>query len=801
MRPHIANLKKVIRSGLTLSLASAGALQAEQRLPLADGWLFHHGELANGSTVSSLSFPKNEWQKVTIPHDWSIASTPDPEAATEGGGGFFETGTGWYRTTFEAPQAWQGQQVALYFEGVFQDTTVWINGQTVATHAYGYTPFRVDLTPHLKLGQENHILVRANNSVQPNTRFYSGSGIFRPVRLEVRDPAHVLPESLYARTRNVGPDQALVDVEAQISDSSLLQEGDEIVFRLLDGKTEAAVAHAAYQEKWKPQQVARGLLEVKHPKPWSPESPHLYTLTAQVLRGGKVVDETSQTIGLRTIRISSQNGFELNGKPYLLNGGNVHHDNGPLGGAAFAAAEWRKAKLLRDAGYNALRTAHNPPSSAFLEACDRLGILVFDESFDGWKSKKVAHDYGVIFDENWEQDLRAFIKRDRHHPSVVMWSIGNEVYERGNDDGIQRAHNMAAVIRQLDRSRPITIGLNGLGDTGDWTRLDGIFFALDAAGYNYELQQRHAEDHERLPNRVMYASESYQYEVFENWQAIHQHPYIIGEFVWSAIDYLGEAGIGRVFPPNEEARAHWEGTHFPWHGAYCGDIDLIGTRKPISYYRDVIWDTGTTLHAAVLPHPLEGGEWNQTLWSLPPAETSWNWPQYAGQEMKVEVYSRHPEVSLYLNGNLIGTAPTSEAEQFKATFAVPYQPGRLEARAGGETFVLETAGEPKQIALQAEMPQFHPDGHRLAFVNVALQDAEGRLNPTASLPVTYRVEGPAEIIGIGSGDVTDTASYQSNPRKTYQGRALVVVRATGEGKVKLTAEAPGISPQTLTLSF
>jgi beta-galactosidase len=539
-------------------------------------------------------------------------------------------------------------------------------------------------------------------------------------------------------------------------------------------------------------------LAVTAPQLWSPDAPSLYRAEVRLQVDGQTVDTLETTIGIRQVEISAERGLLINGQPYELVGGNVHHDNGPLGAAAHDRAEERRVEILKAAGFNAIRTSHNPPSTAFLDACDRLGMLVIDEAFDGWAQRKVAHDYSRVFDDWWQRDIAAMVRRDRNHPSVIMWSIGNEVYERGSEAGAQRAAGLAAHVRTLDPTRPVTIGLNGLGKPEDWPRLDRVFTSLDVAGYNYELA-RHTEDHARLPERVVYSSESYLRDVFADWQASVGHSHVIGAFVWTALDYLGEAGIGRVFPPDEPAQVHWEGNHFPWHGAACGDIDHTGWRKPVSHYRNIVWDRGKSLYAAVRAPAPGGGPWNLTPWAVEPALPSWTWPGQEGRELTVDVYSRHEAVRLYRNDTLIGEQPTTDDEEFHAVFQVPYQLGALRAVGinGGaevETFALETAGEPAAIRMSVDRSTIRADGSDLAFVEVAIVDEQGRRRFDAEPSIRYELTGPGRIIAVGSSDLTSTQSYQANPRKAYQGRALVVIRSTTDsGQIKLTATANGIS--------
>ncbi len=779
----------VIRSLFVLSVFLVTNLHAAEREQLIEGWEFHRG-------------PKDaaaDWQAVTLPHDWSIREAPEPEAPSGGGGGFFPTGEGWYRHSLDAPEAWSKRQVSLHFEGAYRNAEVWCNGESLATHANGYTPFRVVLDEALRHGETNEILVRVHNEPQPNSRWYSGSGLYRPVWLELRNPVHFEPGGLQVWTRSASADGATLSIAAECRASEA--QSAVIRFTLL-GPDGSELATAEQSSELRADRLQRIATELSLPTPqlWSPEAPALHTLRAGLWVDGTLRDQQEVRCGIRSLKWSAADGLLLNDEPVLLRGGNVHHDHGPLGAAAWPDAEERKVRLLLEAGYNAVRTAHNPPSTAFLEACDRLGMLVIDEAFDGWKSKKTKHDYGEDFAANWEADLRALVRRDRNHPSVISWSLGNEVYERGSAEGIRRAHELAALVRTLDRSRPVTVGLNGLGEGSDWTRLDPIFDALDLAGYNYELGARHAADHRRRPNRVTYASESYQREAFDNWQLVEAHPHVIGDFVWSAIDYLGEAGIGRVFPSTEEARPHWEGSHFPWIGAACGDLTISGRRKPISFYRELVWDQGTTLHAAVeVPSP-DGEPWNLTPWSIPPARACWTWPGHEGEPLRLEIASRHPRVRVSLNGEVFEESEVGG--DFRSTLTIPYAPGELLVEgldAAGQPagrFVLATAGEPAALHLELGEEMESADPLELAYVTIRVVDAEGRTCPHARLPLSCRVEGPAKLVALGNDDVSQAGPGFTSPRReTFEGHALAVLRSSGKaGEVTLTVSSEGLPP-------
>lgn len=787
-----------------LHTALGGAPRDERQLVV--GWRFHEGD---EPAATAVDFDDSRWNQVSLPHDWSIARAPDPAAPAAGHGGYFPTGTGWYRLRLDVPPGWDGRRVEIEFEGAAMGAEVWLNGASLGRWAYGYTPFRFDLTPQLRLGVKNVLAVRVDNSAQPNSRWYSGSGLYRPVWLRVTDPVHVPTGGLWVTTEELSEKQARLRVRAELANASAASREVRVETELRDarGRVLAKDRRAALV-------VAAGEwhgefdLTVRDPRPWSPESPSLYCVVARVLTsdGARVLDETSREFGIRTLSVSAERGFELNGRPVKLLGGNVHHDTGPLGAAAFARAEERKVELLKAAGFNAVRTAHNPPSVAFLDACDRLGLLVVNEIFDGWEKAKNKQDYSVFFKDWWRRDVDAWVRRDRHHVSVVMWSTGNEMFERGSASGRRIVRELAGRIREQDASRPVTAGVNGLGEAEKWPQLDELFAALDAAGYNYELQH-HAADHARVPARVIMASESYQTEAFANWVAMTEHSYVIGDFVWSALDYLGEAGIGRVFPPDQEAKKHWEKEMFPWHGAYCGDIDLTGWRKPVSHYREIVWDRGEKLYAAVrVPPPSDGaGGWNTTPWSVVPMLPTWTWPGRKGQALQVEVYSRYDAVRLKLNGRVIGEKPTTRAEEFKAAFDVPYALGELKVvglRGGRavESFVLRGAGEAAKLRVSVDRPRLRADGQDLAFLTIEALDQRGVWQPWATPRVRVEVSGAGNLAALGSGDLTSLESYAGPERALYQGRALAVIRATDQaGSVVVTVTAPGFEPVKVKL--
>ncbi|WP_261342323.1 glycoside hydrolase family 2 TIM barrel-domain containing protein [Bythopirellula polymerisocia] len=780
----------------------AGTSIARERNPLDADWKFRLSEkpdlLETGSDASN-------WQTVQLPHDWSIELPTDPKAFSAGGGGFFPTGIGWYRREFIAPEDWRDQRVGVEFDGVYENADVWINDVLLGKHPYGYTPFQYDLTPHLNFGEKNTLAVRVDNSEQPNSRWYSGSGIYRHVWLNVTEPVHIDDRKISIKTERASDKEALLAIEATVLNDTSEKKSIELVVEILD-PGDHVVASATIHISVEPHNHSALVqnLAISQPHLWSLDSPKLYSARFRIVSGDRQIDALEIPFGIRTIEVSASQGFLLNGKPVLLCGANVHHDNGPLGAAAFDRAETRKVEILKAAGFNAVRTSHNPPSKAYLAACDRLGLLVVDEAFDGWAAKKNPNDYGTVFHDWWQRDLTAMIQRDRNHPSVVMWSIGNEVYERGKPEGLAIAKAMTKQIKELDSSRPITAGINGLGESGDWSQLDPLFDTLDVAGVNYELH-RHEEDHRRSPSRVIMSAESYPQNAFACWNAAAKSSYVIGDFVWSGFDYLGESGIGRVFASDEEVLPHWEGSHFPWHGANCGEIDITGWRKPLSHYRNIVWDSGEKLYMAVVAPAPNKQDWQPSAWAQLPAIPSWTWPGNEGKELTVEVYSRYPIVRLYLNEKLIGEKPTSLENEFRAEFKVLYEQGTLKAVGVSngsvkEEMLFTTAGKPTGIRLLPDRRTISADGQDLCFVAAEVIDDEGRLCPQSCALVEYQIGGNGSLAAIGSGDLSTLQTYSANPRSVFLGRAMVVIRSTEEqGPILLEASSPGLKSAKVEL--
>ena len=699
------------------------------------------------------------WRTVNLPHDWSIEGDFDKDAPAGHDGAYLPTGKGWYSKKFNVESLkFKEQKLRLYFEGVYMNAEVYVNGQRAGGHPYGYSSFFVDITPYAKIGQ-NEVEVRVDNSQQKNCRWYSGSGIYRHVWLLTTGKRYIDEWSVSVAT----PDIHTVNIKAEV----VMEDGSR-----------------------KP---IENTIHVDNPRLWSPENPYLYHTTIEA--EGDVVPVT---YGIRTIEYSAEKGLQLNGKPIVLNGGCVHHDNGILGAAAFDAAEYRRVRLLKEAGFNAIRTSHNPPSETFLRACDELGLLVIDEAFDGWRDKKNTYDYSTLIDQWWQEDIKAMVLRDRNHPSVFCWSTGNEVIERKKIEVVKTAHNLNTLCRQLDpQHRPVTSALCAWDP--EWDIYDPLAAEHDIVGYNYMIHKSQS-DHERVPNRVMVQTESYSRDTWRNYRKVQDEPWVIGDFVWTAIDYLGESGIGRWYYEGEPAKEPWEAPMFPNHAAYCGDIDLVGQRKPISHYRSMLWNKdGEQLYMAVREPDGYYGKIHTTMWSVWPTYESWTWPGHEGKNIDVEVYSHEPKVRLYLNDQLIGE---KEVAQGMATFTLPYQPGKLRAEAGEETVSLQTANEAKAIRLIADRTTLKADGQDLAFITVELTDADGTVNLTANNELTASVSGAATLIGFGNADIKDCDRYTDCTHKVWKGRALLVVRSTGKkGKATITLQGKGLKTARVNLSF
>jgi beta-galactosidase len=797
-------------------LTLAAVARAAASTSLDDGWRFMRGDPTGAETTT---FDDHQWESVDLPHDWAIPGPLAADNPTGSPGGFFPAGVGWYRKTFPASQAWAGKHVTIQFDGVYMLSDVWLNGQKLGTHAYGYTPFRYDLTPHLNFAGSNTIAVRVDNSHHINSRWYSGSGIYRHVWLDVREPLQIVPDGIFVKTEDVSAGSATLamSVTAEYDAAGRIDPHVDFATQIFEvgadgkpiGHALASFAPAAVDLSANgatPQRAAtiETRATLPNPKLWSPDSPSRYVVVTTASSNGRVVDTRVTPFGVRTISASAEKGLLLNGQHLVLYGGCVHDDNGPLGVAAFDRAEARRAEILKAAGFNAVRCAHNPPAPAFLDACDRLGLLVIDEAFDCWELGKNVEDYNRYFKDCWQSDLDAIIRRDRNHPSVLMWSIGNEIPDFGSAQGLSDGTMLIARAHELDPTRPVTAAVNwwksmgGRAHDWQWNDADALMSQLDIVGYNYQIR-RYDADHQRMPSRVICSTESYPRDYFACWAAAVDRPYVLGDFVWTAMDYLGESGIGRTWTPDEKIIFHAQPQQFPYHGAICGDIDITGFRKPISHVRNIVWDRGEKLYTSVTEPTPDGRPIRAPGWGVIPSRASWTWPGYEGKELEVQVCSRYDAVRLYLNDKLIDEKPTTRAQKFAAIFRVPYAPGALKTvgvQNGSEveSSVLRTVGPAAALRLTPDRTTIAADGQDLSFVIVEAVDKNGDLQPNVDQLVTFSMDGPATLAGVASGDMSGTDGHQGNQRRLFHGRAELVLRSTTHaGTTSVRATADGLA--------
>ncbi len=770
-----------------------------QKQPFNHDWQFHLGDF-EGARWRPL--PDETWQTVDLPHDWSITLPRASHNESGVAGGFFPMGRGWYQKQFTARPEWQGKRVFIEFEGIYMNAAVWLNRNLLGHHPYGYTSFHYDLTPYLQWDQPNQLRVFVDNAHQVNSRWYSGSGIYRPTWLLVAETVHIAHWGVYVTTPHITSENARVDSLTRVVNTADEPKEVTLCSRVLnpDG-SETGLGTTTYEIAAGSQHEFHQEIQVPQPQLWSPASPALYRLESEVIVDGQIQDTEVTTFGIRSLEFSAEKGFLLNGAPLLIKGGCVHHDNGILGAASYPRAEARKVEIHKANGFNAIRCAHNPPAPAFLEACDRLGMLVIDEAFDCWREGKNHGDYHVAFDDWWQRDLESMLYRDRNHPCIILWSIGNEVLERdGRGGGFEISRRLAEHVRTIDPSRPVTAAICGSWDGRDWQDMDPAFATLDVGGYNYQWAEYRA-DHERLPERIMVGTESFPMEAFQNWMRVVEEPYVIGDFVWTSLDYLGESGIGR---------AHFDGEQapflggYPWHQANCGDLDLCGFKRPKSYYRDTLWQDQPCLYIAVHAPVPEGKTATISRWGWPEVWPDWNWSGQEGRPFQVDLYANCDQVALYLNQQLVGEAPCGDEKKFTAHFEVPYQPGELRAvgyRASRPVVeaILSTTTRPAQIRLNPDR-QAIPVGGDLCYVTVEVLDENGHLHPKADNQLFFTMTGPGTILAVGNSNPLSEELYTGNQRRAFRGRLLVVIKSSEEpGEIKLRAQGDGLEVAELRI--
>lgn len=771
-------------------------------------------------------FDDSAWARVTLPHDWAISG---PFIAGGGGGmgRLPNSGIGWYRKKFSLPATDAGKSIFLEIEGAMSYATVWLNGQIVGGWPYGYTSWRVDLTPYARLGGENQLAIRLDNPPH-SSRWYPGGGIYRNVWLTKTEPLHIGQWGTQLTTRGVSRESATINFAVTVDNASAETSRVTIATALYeldadDHPGHAAVAHLPEQSATVPAQgnvTVENSVVLPNPKLWGPppqQQPHRYLAVTSVSHNGKTTDTYETRFGIRSVRFDPTTGIYVNGEHVPLRGVNQHHDLGSLGAAFNRRAAQRQLELLREMGCNAVRMSHNPPAPELLELTDRMGFLVLDEAFDMWERKKTPLDAHLIFPEWHEQDLRALLRRDRNHPSVIIWSVGNEVGEQYTGEaGAAIARGLCAIVHEEDPTRPTTSAMNfaksdmpmpavldmiGLNYQGEGIRQDPEFAGTD----RIRTPPQYPLFHAKFPDKLILSTETasafssrgvYLFPVSPQLSApvrdgrggdskirqvsayelhavdfgssadkvfssLDHHPYVAGEFVWTGWDYLGEP------TPYDQSRS-----------SYCGIIDLAGFPKDRFYLYQARWRPDLPM-AHILPH--------------------WTWPDRVGQVTPVHVFTSGDEAELFLNGHSLGRKQRGPFEYRLRWDNVVYEPGKLEVVAykNGREWArssVETAGEAAGIALQPDESEIRADGLDLSFVTVRVIDREGRTVPRADNEIRFSIEGPGEIVATDNGDPTSFESFQAPQRKAFSGLCLAIVRAKPghTGKITLTATGEGL---------
>lgn len=756
--------------------------------------------------MKRISF-NNDWtvngNAVTLPHDAMIAEKRGSDISN-GGHGYFPGGIYTYEKTFTAPAEWKNQTVLIEFEGIYKNATVSLNGRQLCFHPYGYTGFTVELTD-LNYGAENRLTVAADNSKLPNSRWYTGSGIYRPVSLWIGDRTHIEFEGVKITTLSYAPAKIKVETKAT---------GGKIAVEILDDGTIVATGRGSDVE-----------LEIPGARLWSTETPYLYT--CRISNG---VDEVSERFGIRKIEWSSK-GLFINGRETLLRGGCIHHDNGILGAATYAESEYRRVRILKENGFNAIRSSHNPTSKALLDACDELGMYVMDETFDMWYNRKNPYDYGCDFNDWWERDTVAMVERDKNHPSVILYSIGNEVAEPFEQKGVDAGCAMVDLIHRLDDSRPVTCGTNlmiigraakgqgiyqdgeqktaagdkkqkesqnaslafniiasfigtGMNKGGNSPKVDALtthfLGSLDIAGYNYG-SGRYPLEAKAHPDRIVFGSETFPQDIWKNWQMVKKYPYLIGDFMWTSWDYLGEAGLG--------AWSYTGGMPFnrpyPWVLAGAGVIDIIGTPDGSCKYASTVWGFEDKPVIAVRPVNHPGVRPSKSVWRGTNAVLSWSWQGCEGNRAVVEVYSNAVTVELLLNGTSMGRKKLKEC---KAMFKSKYIAGTLVAVAydtSGREISRSELQSARGAKLSVKPEKTEIRQGEIVYIPVTIEDESGIVESNADRKLTVNIDG-GELLAFGSANPCTEEQYHNGTFTTYYGRALAIVRGTVAGVMTIT---------------
>jgi len=768
---------------------------------------------------------------VNLPHDAVINSLRDSSLEDGAQRAFFPTGVWEYIKELEIPKEYTEKHVELRFEGAFTRAMVYINGFFAGQRPYGYSEFYIDTDKFLNYGEKNEIkvVVRTTN----DARWYAGAGLQRPVSMLVSNLTHFSAKGVKVSTSNISNEQAVIIVENIIQSNELLPTQTlRVVTEIYDENNKIISIDNSPITVFRSESVnVHQRMYINNPCLWGEDSPHLYTCHVKLMRNDEIIDETTDTFGIRQLSLDNEQGLCVNGKQVKLRGACIHRDNGLLGAVSIPAAEMRRIKKLKEAGFNAIRSAHYPASRALLAACDFLGMFVMEESFDVWTNPKNNFDYSLDFNEWWERDIEAMIDKDYNRPSVIIYSIGNEIMETGNPHGATRGRKIIEKIRSLDVSRFTLNSINGMfsvmdrlkdqmmkkaeemsqkdinqamTDVGERVKqvmrmeligdaTEEAFSYVDIAGYNY-MDGRYEMDKELFPNRIICGSETYPSNIDKSWQLVRDYNHVIGDFTWTGWDYLGEIGIGRVvYDAPGNVRLEHKGD-YPWITAWCGDLDITGFRRPISYYREIVFNIRKEPYIAVFRPEHYGKDARLMHWSWSDTVSGWSWGGYEGKPIKVEVYSDADEVELLLNGNNLGRMPTGESNRFKAIFDTIYQPGELIAIAyssGVETGRYKLQSTERDIVLNIEQETNCSNENELIYINISLTDKNNNPCHNFDRQVEVTVVGAAGLVALGSAKPDNTEGYFKNNHRTFDGRLLAILRPKGSGAASIKVAAEG----------
>lgn len=809
-----------------------------------DGW-----EVSSGGTSLLEAFMpgSSKKQRVTLPHDAMIHEKPRPDAVSGAQTGFYPGGEYVYTKKFFAPAEWEKEAVIVEFEGVYAMARVYLNGDFVVSNLYGYGGFDAVLDSVIRYGEENEIKVVANNP-EPNSRWYSGSGIYRNVNLVLGGPVHIEKDGVRITTKETAESCAVAEVETRVA--NLTRSRHQMKLRTVwiekESRRQAAEDTVVFTIFPEGRETLRQNIFIPNAKLWDCEHPNLYEVQLELTEGDEIADEERIQTGLRVLALDGARGLRINGAAVKQRGTCIHHDNGILGAATFAAAEKKRAREIKEAGFNAIRSAHHPMSPEMLEACDEYGLLVMDELSDMWNEGKNRNDFSNFFDRCWEEETEKMVKKDYNHPCVILYSSGNEILDLGRATGGHLNRMICNKLHELDSTRYTTTAVNGLIASAVSGKIQGIVTDLlaekgidpsaaedgtddaesgigaanmmmqltnedafcthplmsevleeaaqasDIAGYNY-LTGRHEMEKELHPNKPVLGTETYPADIVRLWRIVEENDHVLGDYTWTGYDYLGEAGCGIFYYDGKKNFS----SNYPDRLAYIGDINILGYRRPISYLREIVFGLRKEPYIGVIRMNRYGLQKSQTAWMFKDNVSSWTWPGFEGKETEVDIYSPDEETELLLNGTSLGRKPCGRDYGFTATWKVTYVPGELVAvgyRNGRETgrYTLRTAGQEILLNASADRSQIHADGEDLSFVTVRLTDSEGNENLFAKKKVSVRIEGPATLQGYGSADPQPVQSYEDSCWETYDGEVMAAIRSTKDaGKILIHFEADG----------